>query len=492
MTMKGFLSAAISLLAVVFISSCVADGKDVKCKTWAGVLEGGDNVNISVVKRVSDGFLAGTLVRGDKKYVVVGKPEWQTDNRLNLDILEKGTIIGSVYTDIVEDGSIKGHISINGPSEDITFPAVKSATMPDPFAHPSFAEIAPFTLFANNDATEGFTYGTTFIISKDGNGLQYFIYRCGEDLTDGTVKDITGNQWTSAPYKDGKAKWTRGDETYEIEFYNGFMMFNCNCPESSDFKPLYEYAPGYYSLQAESESYIEKWRSVNDHDPLEKYGDVVYADEPGEQYKDVAALRNMIIEEKIADLVIPVDLAQASKPNIDLYFRAIAGAFPYGLLGEALKAANGQNTDNPKTAWTLDMKNGYAKALVPAQFGDEGVELCYWRGAEGRDVVALAFRFDATESPSGGEEGEAWLASFFRYNPSTRSLSVVATSGCDYRVIFSDSQEHDMAWYDGLALIRGIKLPREGKRIDLLDHAGYDIYSCEWDPSIQWFKWLDD
>lgn len=492
MTMKGFLSAAVSLLAVILISSCIADGKDVKCKSWTGVLEDNDTVSISVVTRASDGFVAGTLVLGDKKYVVVGLKAWQSNDRLHLNVLDRGTTIGSASAHILEDGSIKGEIDIHD-SMEISLPAVKAATMPDPFAHPSFEEIAPFTLFAANDDTEGFTYGNTVILSKIGDGLQFYMYRDGEDMTDGTITDYLDKQWTSSPYKDGKAIWTRDNEKFEVELFNGFMLFNSEGLESSDYESLYNFASGYYSLQDEDETFDSKWLSVNTHDPLEKYGvgEKVFANVPDEQYEDVIAFRKLISDQKIADLVIPVDLAQASKPNVDSYFRAIAKAFPYGLLGEAMKAANGQETDKPGTSWTLDMKNGYAKALVPGRYGDEGVELCYWRGAEGRDVVAIAFRFDATESGDVDKAGEAWFAAYFRYNPSSKSLGVVATSGCDWEAEYHDSPDHDMVWYDLSFLIRGISLPHEGKRIDLFDDGGYVIYSCEWDPEIQWFKWLE-
>lgn len=205
---------------------------------------------------------------------------------------------------------------------------------------------------------------------------------------------------------------------------------------------------------------------------------------PLERYTDVIALRNLIKNHEISGLTIPV---ADNKTGIEKYFRAVAKAFPDGLLGEALRAADGRRTEFSDTQLTLDSRNGYIKADVPYRSGEEGMQMCYWRGKEGRDVVALVLTYDAVASNNEFDEGQFWIGVFFRYDPESKTLGVVSSTGSDTYSLYSSEEQYCMAPVVDLMLISYLELPREGKTINYLNMSGELVCSCVWDADLQWF-----
>lgn len=482
--MKTFLSAMILFLSAAFMPA-VAD--DFTFLHYTGYINGENDVTLTLAQRNSDGFLAGEFVIDSNKFLAIGHPNWQDPGYMCLSIYMDGLEIADI-----EAERIKGGLSGNytEPAGTVEIALVQREKVPEdfvnPFIVPSIRDFKKYTEFTVT-YPGGMAMDRQIILAKNGNGFDFFTNNSiAGRWGSATLEDILAGKGKPVPFKDGKIVYKDDYDIYTVEVFRNFVVASYdNVEHEQEAETSAAYAQGVYALCDSDDEFQDRWVMYFDDMGDEPWSPAEYV--PMEEYVDVKAVRELLLSAELVDLRIPVDLAQASRPNIDLYFRSIAAAFPGGLLGEAFKAANGMKSADPKTEWTIDSRNGYVKALVPGIYGHEGVEMCYWKGVDGHDIVGVNFQYASVEDGDGYERN-SWLTIFFMYDPQANTLRPVCCCGNDYWANWQADPDHGM-FVDSESDVWSVKLPRQGKTIEFLDMNGNLKYSCEWAADIQWFAW---
>lgn len=472
-------------------------GANVPCKVWSGRTDVQHKAVTLKVVRNDDGTFAGTCTFGDKKYFAFGDHRLQKKDEYDIFLYENGRHAGELSGIIDDRGRLLARMQAGTFDEGVNLTCTDS-TMPDPFEHPSLDEMKKFTVFSRIVESPEMTLGGSVILVKVDDGFAFSVI--GQYSTGfGTVKSFKNSDWTILPYKNGKITYKIRQEGLVIEIFRDFI-YATSLDTEEESETSSNYSQGVYSGPQSSDVFKTEWLKIGGDSDADDIPQIAGGDEeedefddteyvPLERYTDVLAIRELIKEYKIGDLTIPVNLGQASKPNIETYFRAIAKAFPGGILGEALKAADGRRTEYEDTKWILDSRNGYAKAEVPHRSGEEGMEICHWKGNDGRDVVAFCLTYDAVSNKNEFDEAQEWIAIFLRYDPDKRNLNVLATSGKSTSSLFNSEENCNMTPFRNLAIVDSMTLPREGKSIEYRNISGELLATCTWSADQQWFVW---
>lgn len=473
--MKRFICIAAGLLA-----AALAQAQDARC-FWSGSLDNGVSASLYLVIRTTDGLMAGTVTKDNSSYQVIGQLKQDAPNKLDLEVFSYGHRLGELVCNVASDMSIEGSLEvlINRAGVKMT-PAALPADAKDPFVHRSMETMFPITVFSSKiDHGEAAGKYKALVIAKTTGGLAFETI-ADDKVTGGTVLDFDEPEWNPLPYEDGKLLCSIDGEPLQIEIFNDFAYIR-----TTEKSPLAD-AAGAYSYKIEDDKF--SWGIVNllenDEESDEDQGGAVWT--TVDFYADMVALEDMIKANTLYRFSAPVDLEGAAKPGILTYFHALAKALPGGLLGEALKAERGQTTELPKAKWTLDARNGYIKFEMPDQLGTEGLEMCFWRGKDGRDVIALNGVYDRYNPLNFLDCTDVFLLALFRYDPVAKTLTPVSTVSTGHELDYSDGVDTSMH-YDNYP--NYVKLPREGKAIEFLDFLGKTERSAEWSAEEQWFIW---
>lgn len=479
---------ALAFISLILVSALTLAGKDVPCKIWTGKTDGLHMPVSLKVAKSADGTVAGTLSFKDDEYTVFGDGRWQTDEEYVLTLFQAGGEVGE-FNGIIDDrGRILGTLKAHGYDECVHL-SCQNSTMPDPFEHPSLDEVENFSVFYHTAETPTEIMGGGIVLCKGENGFAFYVIKHNADGF-GTVRNFESQEWFVLPYKDGKIVYKTDIEGIEIEIFRDFIIAR-PLEQEEESETSSAYAQGVYLRTASSDSFDPGWLFIDG----EGDGDGYTAEDDGpeylplDRYTDVIALSYIIINGKADGLRIPVAVGQGQKPNIDTYFRAVAKAFDGGILGEALKAASGRRPEFQDTKWTLDIPHGYAKAEVPYRSGEEGMEMCYFKGKDGADVVAMCLTYAAVCATNIYDECQMFLGVFFRFDPETKTLQILSTTGSANNDLYSCGERYAMSPLNDLMQVNCIKLPREGKTIEYQDFGGDPLITCTWNADTQWFEW---
>lgn len=490
------------ILAAMLTAFCAQAKNDIEYY-WIGDLpDDAGQIKITAARRTTDNLLIGQLYWDEITYDIAGWQDPTDPDRIGFMMFRSGYNEGSVMASIDEEGNLEGRIKIGYFSSKMYLTGhAADAGYPDQFSHPSFKDMSRFTCYSATmaEVQEDMNdlYTPSVVIEKDGAGkfaFKHIRYELEDGLSsldlliDGTeIND-------SYEYVDGVFTYENPPHYVEFEVFNKFLVVHYANEEGLEegVSNRYSRADGIYAYKASFDEYENAFfhpyfygfyadgdgENDDEGDFLgDEESDYVVGDAAWgvrQDYEDVLELSLLINTSRIYQKKFPVDLAQASRPNIDLYFRSLAYEFKdfKGLFKNALPKAQ------------PDMKNGYLNVSVPGKVGGEGIEMCYWRGAEGKDVVALKLSFDEFDVNEEWGDRLAWTLYFFQYNPSDNTLSFLSRwsrrGTCDYV-----SDEYDSPF--SLEDVEDVKLPQVGKTIKFLDFQGNTINSCEWNADYQWF-----
>jgi hypothetical protein len=203
---------------------------------------------------------------------------------------------------------------------------------------------------------------------------------------------------------------------------------------------------------------------------------------PVEEYPEVGKWYTILSNGAINSEGVWVDPAQSARPDIDLYFRAFAEEFPGRITNAAFDMLCRGKEPAEGCEGELDIKNGYMRALVPGAYGNEGMEMCYWRGKDGHDIVAASFIYDGAGK---FDVIDRWFMALMEYDPEQRTMYPVCCTG-----------NEPWGWWgkDGRQMllndmnpIRKAELPRKGKTLKLVDYEGGTVASYTWNSETNWF-----
>lgn len=484
MAIKRILIALCAL--TVFANS--ASAEQVSCKSASGTLDPlGYKLDLKIAFNAG-GYYAGFFTFDEKTYSAFGSATDEDDPEINLQMFENGCICGELKVMYEEDKDIcSGTFEQDGRTFDVEMGIKPGGKMDDPFEHPSLDGFSRYSVYHFQIESGDYFFAKSMILVKDNGGFAFCL--AGTDANGyGSVRDFRKDSWTVLPYRDGKITYKDpSDDTFVIEFFKDFIIARCIGAEE-DYDTNAAIASGVYMLTENADSFNMSWLSPegeSDESPVFEPALTNYW--PDKNYPDVEDIRNHIKAYDIDDLRIPVDLQGAVRPNIAAYFRAVAHAFNKGLLGKALKASEGRAGDGIE--WVLDSRNGYCKCTVPDKTGQEGIEMCFWRGREGKDIVALNMRYIGVNPNDESDKEIQYLGVFFIYDPSAGTLKPVSTIGNNTFSLFQSTELYSV-YPDDEYEVFYMKLPREGRTIEFLSQSGDVRCALLWNVDKQWFDWV--
>lgn len=478
--------------ALCALAVCVgcAGAKKVECKSASGILDPlGYRLDLNIAYN-ADGYYAGNFTFDEKTYIAFGRTYDVDDPEISLQLFENGCLVGDLNVMYEEDmdrcaGTFNQE---DGNRFDIEMRTKSGATMEDPFEHPSFDSFGRYNIYHFQVESADYFFAKSMILVKDRNGFAFYLSGTGVNGY-GSVQNFNTESWTVVPYKDGKITFKDAyDDTFVIEFYKDFIIAKCLEAEAvEDYESDAAFASGVFMYTESTGTFNESWLSQGgEGDWSDMPGSALTNYWPSGNYPDVEDLRNHIKAYDMDDLRIPVDLGGADRTNILSYFRAIAKSFNKGILGKALRAADGKAAAGVQ--WTLDTRNGYCKCIVPDKTGKEGMEMCFWRGRDGKDVVALNLQYIGLNPNDESDMRMQYLGVFFQYNPANKTLMPVSTNGNNTFSLFQCTELYGI-FPDDAEDIDSMKLPREGKTIEFLTSDGVVKHALQWNAEAQWFDW---
>lgn len=478
--------------ALCALAVCVgcAGAKKVECKSASGILDPlGYRLDLNIAYN-ADGYYAGNFTFDEKTYIAFGRTFDVDDPEISLQLFENGCLVGDLNVMYEEDmdrcaGTFNQE---DGNRFDIEMRTKSGATMEDPFEHPSFDSFGRYNIYHFQVESADYFFAKSMILVKDRNGFAFYLSGTGVNGY-GSVQNFNTESWTVVPYKDGKITFKDAyDDTFVIEFYKDFIIAKCLEAEAvEDYESDAAFASGVFMYTESTGTFNESWLSQGgEGDWSDMPGSALTNYWPSGNYPDVEDLRNHIKAYDMDDLRIPVDLGGADRTNILSYFRAIAKSFNKGILGKALRAADGKAAAGVQ--WTLDTRNGYCKCIVPDKTGKEGMEMCFWRGRDGKDVVALNLQYIGLNPNDESDMRMQYLGVFFQYNPANKTLMPVSTNGNNTFSLFQCTELYGV-FPDDAEEIDSMKLPREGKTIEFLTSDGAVRHALQWNAESQWFDW---
>lgn len=343
MIFKRFLSAFCALA----ICAGMADAKPVGCKSASGILDPlGYKLELNIVCN-ADGYYAGNFTFDKKTYIAFGRTYDVDDPEISLQLFENGCLVGDLNVMYEEDmdrcaGTFNQE---DGNRFDIEMRTKSGATMEDPFEHPSFDSFGRYNIYHFQVESADYFFAKSMILVKDRNGFAFYLSGTGVNGY-GSVQNFNTESWTVVPYKDGKITFKDAyDDTFVIEFYKDFIIAKCLEAEAvEDYESDAAFASGVFMYTESTGTFNESWLSQGgEGDWSDMPGSALTNYWPSGNYPDVEDLRNHIKAYDMDDLRIPVDLGGADRTNILSYFRAIAKSFNKGILGKALRAADGKD-----------------------------------------------------------------------------------------------------------------------------------------------------
>ena len=466
---------------------------------WAGELpENAGFINISAARRMPDNLLVGQFFWDEITYDIAGWQDPDDRSRIGFTLFRSGYSEGTVIASIDGDGNLDGmlHIgffstrfNVHGSSTDTEFPMQ--------FVTPSINDMPRFTLFSSVEAKvldEGEeSRNTGIVLERDLGSLAFRCVGGGADgLGSFDVLDNSTDIRRSFEYYNGCFNYDNPPHHLDFEMFENILVVHYSNEEETGEANRYSMADGIYSLKYASDDFDSFYfdprfyafeadgEGVGEEDCYEEdslpQGEAAWG--VGNDYQDVLEMSLLTNTRRIFDKVFPVKTGQAAKPDINMYFHALADEFKDcgGLFKKALPVAR------------PDFRNGYLNVSLPGAVGGEGLEMCFWRGNEGRDIVALKMRYDETDVNGIDDDRIAWSLYFFRYDPDSGSLSFLTC--CDRtgsRASVFDKYDFHLPMEE----VQDVKLPQVGKTIQFLDQSGKEIHSCVWDAEHQWFKRSD-
>ena len=482
------------ILAALLTAFCAQANNDIKYH-WKGELpDAAGNIEITAARRTTDNLLIGQLHWDEIDYDIAGWEDPDDPDRIGFMLYRSGYNEGSVMATVDGNGNLEGRLKIGYFSTKMNLSAKPvAANYPDQFTHPSMSDMSRFTCYSATMAEvqedENDLFTPSVVIEKDGDRFAFKTVRRSNDEGLGSLDlliDCTDIR-ESYDYINGVFVLENVPYYLEFEVFDRFLVVHYTSDEGIDnVKASYQEIDGIYAYKASFDEYENAFfhsyfygfyadgEGVGDEESDYVVGDAAWGVSP--RYEDVLELSLHINTARIYTEQFPVNLGQASKTNIDMYFRAIANAFKdnEGLFKKALTKAE------------PDLKNGYLNVSVPGKVGGEGIEMCFWRGADGMDVIAMKLRYDEFDVNEEWEDRTAWNLYFFQYDPSEKALSFLSRwsrKGTSTSVI----EKYDCPF--SLEDVEDVKLPQVGKTIKFLDFQNNTIMSCEWNSDLQWFKW---
>lgn len=473
-TLISFVFCAFALI------SCNGNAQDFTVNCWEGESDGG-KVVIDIARRASDGLVAGKMSIGEYSYTIVGDPAWQSDDEVVVSIYNGSLHTADLEGTITPEGGLDCYFTRTEYQEDLEFSLSGAVSqLSNPFVHPTKSELEPFSLYDDYwtfRESDMMYYRKMILVNDENPGLSF---NCTGETVEGfgTVNDIFEGDWNNIPYEDGKIIVKDGDDALTIEVFKDFIWAR-HSSTADQVESQAAAVQGFYFLSDSGAEVSEEWY----YDPYyDDYEDTPYY-LPAAWFADVKAMCDLLTDYTIGKFQIPVKVA-GSKPGVEDYFRALAKAFPGGVLGETLKCLDRQESG---AKVTVDARNGYMSSSVPRTEGGEGMEMCYWRGAEGQDVVALDFIYDGCAFGDEDYTVERWFTIFFRYDPKSAVLKTISSTGSEAWCLWYPDSKYDMTSFFGFWQVSDVKLPRIGKTIEFLNSASECVYECEWSAEIQWF-----
>lgn len=485
---------AIFLLLALF-SALSSQAKNDIVYHFKGDLPDDDGfIEITAARRLSDHLLIGQIYWSGTPYDIAGWEDPTDTDRIGFMIFRSGYLEGSVMAKIDSSGDLNGRITFGSFSSTMQLKSSEADPYyPDQFVTQTINDMKRFTLYSATQTKvldEGEQSPTTSIVlEKDHEG---FAFKCVGGGCDGlgsldVLEDGTSIR-ESYEYNSVYFTYDNAPHYLEFEIFMDLLVVHYSNEEGDGDSSRYARADGIYSLKTSTDEFDPYYFNpefygfyadgdgVNDDESDYVTGEAAWG--IGMDYEDVAELSLMINNGQIKSKKFPVSLEGAAKTNIDVYFRALAEVFKdyKGLFKDALPLAK------------PDLKNGYLSVSVPGKVGGEGLEMCFWRGAEGKDIVALLMRHDEFDVNEEWEDRVDWILVFFQYDPSEKALEYIirwTRYGSDY--------SEDARYYAQreLGYIEDVRLPQVGKTIEFLDGLGKKALSCEWDAQRQWFLWKD-
>lgn len=460
---------------------------------WKGDLpDDAGMIEITAARRTSDNLLIGQFYWEGCPYDIAGWEDPADPDRIGFIILRDGYSEGSVMARIDSKGNLDGRLKMGSFSTKMYIGASEIfKEYPDQFVTQTINDMSRFTFYS---ATETIVLDegeesprTSIVLEKDSDK---FAFKCvgGRAGGLGSLDVLDDGTAIRESYDYDSVYFTYDNAPHYLEFevFLNLLVVRYTNEDGTDEPNKYSMADGIYSLKGSSDEFDSIYfdprffafyadgDGENDDESDYVVGDAAWG--VRREYQDVLELSLLINTSRILKEKFPVEIGQASKPNIDMYFHALADAFKDydGLFKNALPLAR------------PDLKNGYLDVSVPGKLGGEGIGMCFWRGAEGKDVIALKMRYDEFDVNEEYEDRPGWMLVFFHYNPSDKALTYITR--WTYR---SSDVSIDAKYYcpDDLLDVDDVKLPQVGKTIQFVDGLGRTVSSCTWDADIQWFKW---
>lgn len=488
--MKKIVTILVAMIAIIN-----AQAKNDIVYSWSGELPDGDgSISVTAAWRSADNLLIGQLDWDEISYDIAGWQDPTNPAKIGFMLYRNGYVEGSVLADIAYKGRLDGRIKIGSYSAKILLdkrPADKN--YPDQFAHPAFKDMKRFTCYSATEAVvrEENDLVTPAVVLEKASGNS-FAFKSIRDLTGygpaSLQVDGNGTAISEAyPYKSGCFTYDNAPQYLEFEIFDKFLVAHysnengidrSNPTRISEVDGIYAlrssgdefdsnyFDPHYYAFYADGDNVNDDTDDLKTVD-RENWG-------VGSHCEDVLELSGMINSGKIFGQRFDVNSGKSAKPNIEHYFKTFADLFKDcdGLFKRALPFVK------------YDTRNGYVSAIPFGIASGEGIEMCFWRGAAGKDVVALKMRYTEKDWDRTNEERIGWSLYFFEYEPATKALSFITRWTAS---AYNDAYEPKYVCPLNLQDVFDAKLPQTGKTIRFKGPKEDEEHSCVWDAAIQWF-----
>lgn len=441
-----------------------------KIHGWTAII-GEQMYELTLAER-SDGLMAGTLAimsddgSGEEQFVA----GHMIEDGVFIVVSYRHCFTANLFAgEIGSDGKLACHFEPEkGDSmEVVMIPTPGKTGFIDPFIHATYKDLALISEYANDFAS--------MVVKTDGKGD--ILFRMDAEKSGRMFGALYYDEEPEDPscylsFNDGIVEYEQNSVSLRIEFFKDFAVVE----RTSEYDPNNsahvdsDYVLGVYRHQASYDDYPVWWFEDEESD-FDEFGAA------GAGIDEIV----MQIRSESNDFQttgeIDIDLDE-KRPNIEDYFDAFLLKYHADIAVKTYFLAKGYET-NPGATVVWDKPHGYISSHLGTGYND-GMQMCYWKGKEGRDVVAVVLYFDGL---SLYDVYEDMLFVLYEYDTEKRQLIPVSAAG---HATWAADEAHRLP--EEISNYSRIVLPREGKDIVYYKNSidGEQAYTLHWTGT--WFK----